>query len=191
MKGKRIGFAITGSHCNYEKIVGPLKQLVEKGNYVLPIVSPSTAATDTRFGSAAGWLEKLRTITKNQVIDSIVGAEPVGPKLNLDVVIVAPCTGNTLAKLAHSITDTAVTMAVKAQLRNERPVVLAIATNDGLAGSAKNIGLLLDKKHVYFVPFGQDDPHGKPRSLVADMSKISPAAQEAINGRQIQPILLR
>lgn len=191
MKRKRIGLAITGSHCNFNKIIGAVQQLADNGNYILPIVSPAVAATDTRFGLASTWLEKIQSITNNAVIDTIAGAEPVGPKLNLDVVIIAPCTGNTLAKLANSITDTAVLMAVKAQLRNEKPVVVAIATNDGLAGSAKNIGLLLDKKNVYFVPFGQDNPRGKPRSLVANMDLIIQTASEAMNGRQIQPILLR
>ena len=162
MRDKRIGFAITGSHCTLEKIIEPMERLVEKGNTVFPIVSANVADTDTRFGRAEDWLAKFAAITGNPVLDSIAAAEPVGPKLNLDVVVVAPATGNTLAKIANAVTDTAVTMAVKAQLRNERPVVLALATNDGLAGSARNIGILLDKKKVFFVPFGQDDPLGKP-----------------------------
>jgi dipicolinate synthase subunit B len=173
------------------EILEPMQKLVEDGNIVIPIVSPSVLTMDTRFGEAQKWIETFERICQNAVIDSIVGAEPVGPKLNLDVVVVAPCTGNTLARLANSVTDTAVTMAVKGQLRNERPVVLAIATNDGLAGSAINIGKLLDKKHVYFVPFGQDNPKGKPRSLVCSMKMLINTVELAIEGKQIQPILLR
>lgn len=191
MRDKRIGFAITGSHCTLEKIIEPMERLVEKGNTVFPIVSANVADTDTRFGRAEDWLAKFAAITGNPVLDSIAAAEPVGPKLNLDVVVVAPATGNTLAKIANAVTDTAVTMAVKAQLRNERPVVLALATNDGLAGSARNIGILLDKKNVFFVPFGQDDPLGKPRSLVSDMAQLEAAIEAALAGKQIQPILLR
>mgnify|MGYP000877091299 CR=1 FL=1 len=190
MRDKRIGFAITGSHCTLAKIIGPITELVEDGNAVFPIISASVVR-DTRFGLAKDWLAKFESITGNPVIDSIVAAEPVGPQLNLDVVVVAPATGNTLAKLASAITDTTVTMAVKAQLRNERPVVLALATNDGLAGSARNIGALLDKKNVFFVPFGQDDPHGKPRSLVSDMALLGVTIQAALAGKQIQPILIR
>jgi len=168
-----------------------MQKLVEDGNTVFPIVSPSVATTDTRFGLAQDWLDKFQAVTGNTIIDSIVAAEPVGPVLNLDAVVVAPVTGNTLARLANAVTDTAVTMAVKAQLRNERPVILAIATNDGLSGSARNIGALLDKKNIYFVPFGQDDPSAKPRSLVSDMSLIISTIEASFTGKQIQPILLR
>lgn len=191
MKGKRIGFAITGSHCTLSEIIAPLKKLIQDGNTVFPIVSYSVASMDTRFGRAEDWIRAVEEICQNQVIDSIVAAEPIGPKLNLDVVVVAPCTGNTLARLACSLSDTPVTMAVKAQLRNQRPVVLAISTNDGLAGSAKNIGTLLDKKHVYFVPFGQDNPLGKPRSLASSMALLEETIEEALRGNQIQPVLLR
>lgn len=191
MRDKRIGFALTGSFCTLEKIVEPLRKLVDDGNTVIPIISPSVGDYDTRFGSSDEWLKIIEEITGKKAIDNIVAAEPVGPKLNLDAVIVAPCTGNTLARLANSITDTAVTMAVKGQLRNERPVILAIATNDGLAGSARNIGMLLDKKNIYFVPFGQDDPQGKPRSLICDMSSLVATIEAALAGKQIQPILLR
>lgn len=168
-----------------------MKKLVEDGNIVFPIVSFSVANTDTRFGLAQEWVSSFSLISGNSVIASIVEAEPVGPKLNLDVVVVAPCTGNTLARLANSITDTPVTMAVKAQLRNERPVILAISTNDGLAGSARNLGIMLDKRHVYFVPFGQDNPQSKPRSLISDMSLLEQTIEAALTGKQIQPILLR
>lgn len=191
MKGKRIGFAITGSHCTLSEIIAPMEKLIQDGNTVFPIVSYSVASMDTRFGRAEDWIRAVEEICQNQVIDSIVTAEPIGPKLNLDVVVVAPCTGNTLARLACSLSDTPVTMAVKAQLRNQRPVVLAISTNDGLAGSAKNIGVLLDKKHVYFVPFGQDNPLGKPRSLASSMALLEETIEEAIKGNQIQPVLLR
>ena len=191
MKGRRIGFAVTGSHCTVAEIIEPMKVLVESGGTVFPIVSESIASTDSRFGRAEKLLKNLAHICGNPVLASIVSAEPIGPKLNLDVVVVAPCSGNTLARLANSITDTPVTMAVKAQLRNERPVVLAVATNDGLGGSARNLGLLLDKKHVYFVPFGQDNPWDKPRSLVCDFSKLIDTIEAALLGKQIQPILLR
>ncbi len=191
MRNKRIGFGITGSHCNLDKIVQPLTRLTEQGNTVFPILSPSVLTSDTRFGRAREWVQKIEEICGRKAITDIVAAEPIGPELNLDVVVVAPCTGNTLAKLAHAISDTAVTMAVKAQLRNERPVVLAVATNDGLAGNAVNLGILLVRKHVYFVPFGQDNPFEKPRSLVCAMDLIPETIEAALRGEQIQPILLR
>ncbi|MTI94481.1 MAG: dipicolinate synthase subunit B [Firmicutes bacterium] len=189
MKDKRIGFGITGSHCTLEKIIGPMQKLIDDGNEVWPIVSPSVRDCDTRFGTARHWLEQIESICQRPVIENIVTAEPVGPKLNLDIMVLAPCTGNTIAKLALGITDTAVTMAAKAQLRNRRPVLLAIATNDGLAANAKNIGLLMDKKHVYFVPFGQDDPVGKPTSVVAHFDLLLKAMEAALAEQQIQPLL--
>jgi dipicolinate synthase subunit B len=190
MKGKRIGFAVTGSHCTLAQITKPMGELVEAGNTVFPIISPSVATENTRFGTASHWRATFEQITGNKVIDSIPAAEPIGPKMNLDIVIVAPCTGNTMAKLANAITDTSVTMAVKAQLRNRKPVVLAIATNDALGGNAKNLGVLLDKKYMYFVPFRQDNPHGKPCSVVSDMGKIIEATEAALASVQLQPLLL-
>ncbi|NCB53012.1 MAG: dipicolinate synthase subunit B, partial [Clostridia bacterium] len=150
----------------------------------------NAASTDSRFGKAADFLQKLEMLTEKPVITSIAAAEPLGPKALLDVLVIAPCTGNTLSKLALGITDTSVTMAAKAHLRNGRPVVIAVATNDGLSGSASNIGALLGRKNVYFVPFGQDDPSRKPCSLVADFSQIEQAVENAFEGIQIQPILI-
>ena len=190
MKDKQIGFAITGSHCTFAAIVDPLKRLVEGGNRVIPIISASVAGTSTRFGQAGEWSSAFEEICRHRLIDSIKEAEEIATN-KLDVVVVAPCTGNTLAKLANAITDTPVTMVAKAQLRNERPLVLAISTNDGLAGNAVNIGRLLDKKNVYFVPFAQDNPQEKPRSLVCNMSLLADTIDNAIKGKQIQPILLR
>jgi len=190
LTGKKIGFAITGSHCTFAAIVDPLKKLMEGGNTLIPIISASVAGTSTRFGQAEDWHDAFTEICRHSVIDSIKGAEEIATN-KLDVVVVAPCTGNTLAKLANAITDTPVTMVVKAQLRNEKPVVLAISTNDGLAGNAANIGKLLDKKNVYFVPFSQDNPQEKPRSLVCNMSLLADTIDNAVQGKQIQPILLR
>ena len=157
---------------------------------VTPIMSENAAATDTRFGRAADFKAQLELFCGKPVISTIAAAEPIGPKKLLDVLIVCPCTGNTMSKLAHGITDTCVTMAVKAHLRNGRPVVLAMATNDGLSGSAESIARLLNKQNIYFVPFGQDDPGGKPRSLVADFSLVPETVTAALNGKQLQPILL-
>lgn len=157
---------------------------------VTPIVSEAAAANDTRFGPAHEFMREMERICDKRVIDSLVKAEPIGPKKLLDVLVICPCTGNTLAKLANGITDSTVTLAAKAHLRNGRPLVLCPATNDALAASAKNIGALLDKKHVYFVPFRQDDPQGKPTSLVADFSLVPDAIAAALEGRQLQPLLL-
>lgn len=158
---------------------------------IVPIVSECTAATDTRFGKAHDLMREMERICDRRVISTIAAAEPIGPKKLLDLLIIAPCTGNTLGKLAAGITDTCVTMAAKAHLRNGRPVLIAPSTNDGLSTSAVNIGELLTRKNIYFVPFGQDDPANKPTSLTADLSQIVPAALAALEGRQIQPVLLR
>lgn len=190
LKDLKIGIALTGSSCNFEKVFSVIEKLSEKGADLYPIISPAAATFDTRFGKAEEWKEKLKKITGKELITTIVEAEPVGPKLNLDVIVVAPCTGNTLAKLANAITDTSVTMACKAHLRNERPVVLAFATNDALGGNAKNIGMLLNIKNIYFVPFGQDDAHKKPKSMIANFELIEETIEAALKGKQIQPILL-
>ena len=168
MSKLRIGFVLTGSFCTFSKVMPVIQALIERGDTVTPILSDSAGTLDTRFGTAAHWREELTALTGVSPIDSIVSAEPIGPKALFDILIVAPCTGNTLARLAHGLTDTPATMAVKSHLRGERPVVLAVSTNDGLAGSARNIGELLARKNYYFVPFGQDDPKKKPTSLVAD-----------------------
>lgn len=190
VKGKKIGFAITGSHCTIEEIIPQIECLVQAGAEIYPIFSTTVDLTDTRFGTAQKWKEAIKKLTKQPIITTIVGAEPIGPQKILDVVVVAPCTGNTIAKLANGISDTPVLMAIKAHLRNQRPVVLAVSTNDGLSMNAKNIGLLLNSKNVYMVPFGQDNPHGKPNSLVADMAKIQETIEVALEGKQIQPLLV-
>ena len=168
-----------------------LEQVRAHWRNIVPIVSECTAATDTRFGKAHDLMREMERICDRRVIPSIEAAEPIGPKKLLDLLIIAPCTGNTLGKLAAGITDTSVTMAAKAHLRNGRPVLIALSTNDGLSASAHNIGTLLTRKNIFFVPFGQDDPEHKPTSLTADFSLIVPAAQAALEGRQLQPILLR
>ncbi|WP_130806923.1 dipicolinate synthase subunit B [Senegalia massiliensis] len=190
LKNKKIGFAITGSFCNFQYVFPQIKKLSEEGADIYPIISNSVDIYDTRFGTSKEWKERLINITGKEIIKNIVEAEPVGPKLDLDLLIVAPATGNTAAKIANAITDTSVTMAVKAHLRNNKPVVLSIATNDGLGANLKNIGLLMNTKNIYFVPFSQDAPLKKPKSLVSHFDKIIPTIQEALKGNQIQPILL-
>lgn len=184
-----IGFALCGSFCTYAKVF-PIMETLAKQHNVIPIFSETACTTDSRFGSAQEHIERAASICRNPPIHTIAAAEPIGPKKLLDILIIAPCTGNTLAKLAHSIADTPVTMAAKSHLRNGRPVLIAVSTNDALAGAAENIGKLLSKKHCYFVPFGQDDPVEKPTSMVADFEKIPVAMEAALSGKQIQPILL-
>ncbi|HHV59932.1 MAG TPA: dipicolinate synthase subunit B [Clostridiaceae bacterium] len=190
LKNLNVGFAVTGSFCTFAKIIPVIKQLLDEGADVHPIVSETVNSTDTRFGTAKDFMNKLVELTGKKVISSIVDAEPIGPKSLLDVLVIAPCTGNTLAKIANGISDSAVTMACKAQLRNQRPVIIAISTNDGLSGNAQNIGIVLNRKNIYMVPFGQDDPKNKQNSLVADYSKIIPTILHALEGRQIHPILI-
>ena len=191
MEQVKVGFAVCGSFCTHRQAMEALERVHARFGDVTPIVSEITAASDTRFGPAHELMREMERICDKRVIDSIVKAEPIGPKGLLDVLVICPCTGNTLAKLAGGITDTTVTMAAKAHLRNGGPVELCLATNDGLAASAKNIGTLLDKKNVYFVPFGQDDPVEKPTSLVADFSRVNDAIDAALRGEQLQPLLLR
>lgn len=186
----KVGFAFCGSFCTYSMAMAALEQVKARFGDVTPIVSETSAATDTRFGPAHEYMREMERICDKRVIDTIVKAEPIGPKKLLDVLVICPCTGNTLAKLANGITDTTVTLAAKAHLRNGRPLVLCPATNDALAASARNIGVLLDKKHVYFVPFRQDDPTGKPTSLVGDFTLVADAIAAALEGRQLQPLLL-
>ena len=189
MKKIRIGWAMCGSFCTHGKVLQELENLSTRYT-IIPILSAAAAGTDTRFGKAEGLWRRLEELTGNTPIATVEQAEPIGPQRLLDVLVVAPCTGNTVGKLAAGITDTAVTMAGKAHLRNERPVVLALATNDGLSGSAAGVGTLLNRKGYYFVPFGQDDPEKKPRSLMADFSRIEETVAAALEGRQIQPVLL-
>ncbi len=190
MSSLRIGFVLTGSFCTFARVLPVIRLLTERGDAVTPILSDNAGTLDTRFGTAAHWREELTALTGAVPIDSIVSAEPIGPKAMFDVLVVAPCTGNTLAKLAHGITDTPAAMAVKSHLRGERPVVLAVSTNDGLSGSAANLGTLLNRRHYYFVPLRQDAPHSKPRSLVAEMTLIPHTIDMAMDGTQIQPVLL-
>ncbi|MFI3249797.1 MAG: dipicolinate synthase subunit B [Eubacteriales bacterium] len=186
---KTIGFALCGSYCTHATALTALEKLV--GNYSLvPVVSESVANTDTRFGTAHDLMLELRRLCDTRVLTSIAETEPFGPRKLLDLLIVAPCTGNTLGKLANGIADSSVTLAVKAHLRNNRPVVIAPSTNDGLATSAQNIGVLLNRKNIYFVPFGQDDPIEKPDSLVADFSLLPLTVARALEGEQLQPILV-
>lgn len=189
LKGKKIGFAICGSFCTFKNVIYELRKLSETGAEIFPIMSNVSSELDTRFGTADGFMKEIKEITNKDIITTIPQAEPIGPKNYLDALIVAPCTGNTIAKLANGITDTPVTMAVKATLRNQKPVVIAVSTNDGLSASAKNIGMLLNTKNIYFVPFGQDDCINKKTSLVADMSKIIETTENALDGIQIQPLL--
>ena len=186
----RVGFAFCGSFCTYDKAMAALEQVKAEFDDVIPIVSERGAALDTRFGNAHDFLREMERICDKRVIATIPAAEPIGPKKLLDVLVIAPCTGNTLAKLAAGVTDSSVTMAAKAHLRNERPLVIAVSTNDGLAASARNIGELLCRKNIYFVPFRQDDPVGKPNSLVADFTLVSAAIRAALDGKQLQPVLL-
>ena len=190
LSGKKVGFALTGSFCTFSKVFPEIEKLIAAGAEVFPIISESVRNFDTRFGRAEEWILKFEGMTGKKVISTIVEAEPIGPKSLLDIIIVAPCTGNTLAKIANSITDTPVTMAVKAHLRNAKPVVLAVSTNDGLGNNAKNLGTVLNFKNIYMVPFGQDDPFKKPGSLVAHNELIMDTLMLAMEGRQIQPVLV-
>lgn len=190
LTGVKIGFALTASFCTLEPVVQQIEQFVREGAEVYPIMSRETATVDTRYGTAQQWMDRLTRITGKKVFTSIVDVEPIGPQKLVDVVVVAPCTGNTVAKLANGITDGPVLMAAKAQLRNQRPVVIAISTNDGLGLNARNIGILLNTRNVYLVPFGQDSPQHKPNSLIARMDLLEATIVEALQGRQLQPIIV-
>ncbi|MDD5016485.1 MAG: dipicolinate synthase subunit B [Eubacteriales bacterium] len=190
LAGKRIGFALTGSFCTYRAIMPVIQELVDMGAEVTPILSYAASNHDTRFIKAAELKHFLTVTTGKEIIDSIVAAEPIGPQKLLDLLIVAPCTGNTLAKLASGVTDTPVLLAAKAHLRNARPVLIAVSTNDALAANAKNLGALLNTKNIYFVPYRQDNALKKCTSIVADMGLIVDAAKQALEGKQIQPVML-
>lgn len=190
MRNKKIGVVVTGSHCTLAKIMQPLIELRDKGNELYPVISNSVN-TDTKFGEGADWIRQLEELTGRKVIQTIVDAEPIGPKNEFDVLIVLPCTGNTMSKLANAITDNGAMMAIKAHLRNDKPVVLAIASNDILSQNAMNLGKLLGQKNIFFVPFGQDDPFKKPFSMVADLSKVEEALEAALIKKQVQPIILQ
>ena len=184
-----FGYALCGSFCTFEKAIEQMREIAGKGYEILPIMSDNAYATDTRFGKAADFIWEIEDICKNKIIHTIVGAEPIGPKRMVDAMLISPCTGNTLAKLAGGITDTPVTMAAKSTLRIGLPVVINLATNYALGASAQNIGRLMNTKNIYFVPLRQDDPVKKPMSLVADFTQLLPTALNALEGRQLQPVL--
>ncbi|HWI64796.1 MAG TPA: dipicolinate synthase subunit B [Symbiobacteriaceae bacterium] len=191
LAGKRLGVAMSASHCNLARVMKQLEVLVAEGAEVVPVISANVRSTETRFGKPDDWITEIERITGKHPLSSIPEVEPFGPKVQLDCLVVMPCTGNTLAKLANAINDTPVCMAAKAQMRNHRPVVLAVTTNDGLGINAKNLGSLLATRNVYFVPFGQDNPAGKPTSIDADIeNRLIPTVLAAMQGRQVQPVLL-
>ncbi len=185
----KAGFCMCGSFCTFSKILPEMKNLTTNEIDVFPIMSEKAYSTDTRFGKASDFVSEIESICSKEVIHTVSSAEPIGPKKLFDILIVAPCTGNTIAKLANGIADTSVTLAVKAHLRNERPVLIGISTNDALGANAKNIGKLMNMKNIYFVPFRQDDPNGKPRSIVADFAKIYPSVMSSLENRQLQPMI--
>lgn len=189
LSGIKIGYGICGSFCTFEKAFSAAKKLTEQGAELFPIMSFNASNLSTRFGTAKENKLKLENISKREIINTIEAAEPIGPKKMFDILVVAPCTANTLAKLALGICDTPITMAVKSHLRNSKPVVIAVSTNDALAGCAKNIGILQNYKNYYFVPYSQDNFEDKPNSLVADFSQIGDTIKLALEGKQIQPIL--
>ena len=191
LEGKNIGFAFTGSFCTFKTVLEELKNIKKEKANIVPIMSFNSYKMDTKFGKAQEYIEEIKKITdKEEIIHTIQGAEPIGPKKLTDVMVIAPCSGNTIAKLANGITDTPVLMATKAHLRNNNPVVIAISTNDGLSGSAENIGKLLNRNNFFFVPFKQDNPITKPRSIVADFKYLIPTIEKALEKEQIEPILL-
>ena len=189
MKKTTIGFALTGSFCTFEKALKQMEALVHRGYEVLPVLSFNAGALDTRFMTAEHLRARIVAITGNEPIDTLVGAEPIGPKGLTDVYVIAPATGSSLARLANGIFDTPALLGAKSHLRNGGPLVLAVSTNDGLGAAAQNIGRLLNMRNVYFVPFGQDDPVKKPRSLVADFAQIPRTVAAALSGVQLQPML--
>ena len=185
-----IGFALTGSFCTFDRVLKTMKTLTELGAKVQPILSYAASESDTRFFRARDLHIQLKDITGRESWATLQQVEPIGPRNLIDLLVIAPATGNSIAKLAHGIADTPVLLAAKSTLRNEKPVVIAVSTNDGLAAASRNIGLLLARKHIYFVPFGQDDPKNKPSSLVANMESIPQVIVDALTGKQTQPILL-
>ena len=185
----RVGLAMCGSFCTFEKVLGIAENLKDRYD-LTAILSETAAGTDTRFGKAIDYITRLEALTGKPVIRTIPDAEPIGPQKLFDVLVIAPCTGNTLAKLAHGITDTAVTMAAKAHLRNGRPLCIAFTTNDGLSATLQNVGVLMVRKNLYFVPFHQDDPIAKPNSLASDFTKLEQSFQSALAQKQLQPVLI-
>jgi dipicolinate synthase subunit B len=190
LKGKRIGFGLTGSHCTYAEVMPYLQHLVDEGAEVRPVVSYTLKTTNTRFGEGEEWVKKIEEITGYSVIDTIVKAEPLGPKIPLDCMVIAPLTGNSMSKLANALTDSPVLMAAKATLRNWKPVVLAISTNDALGLNGVNLMRLMAARNMYFVPFGQDAPDKKPNSMVARMELLRDTVEAALEGKQLQPVIV-
>ncbi|MFY4773937.1 dipicolinate synthase subunit B [Metabacillus sp. RGM 3146] len=190
MKNKRIGFGLTGSHCTYEAVFPQIIKLVEEGAEVLPIVTNTVQTTNTRFGEGEEWIAKIEAVTSHKVIDSIIKAEPLGPKIPLDCMVIAPLTGNTMSKMANAMTDSPVLMAAKATLRNHHPVVLGISTNDALGLNGANLMKLMAAKNIYFIPFGQDNPFKKPNSMVARMELLLETVEAALENKQYQPLII-
>lgn len=189
-KGKRIGFGLTGSHCTYDEVMPEIEKLVKEGADVLPVVSNTVKTTTTRFGKGEDWIKRVEEITGNKVIDSIVAAEPLGPKIPLDCMVIAPFTGNSMSKFANAMTDSPVLMAAKATLRNLSPVVLGISTNDALGLNGVNLMRLMATKNIYFIPYGQDAPIKKPNSMVARMGMLQDTVLAAMEGKQLQPVII-
>lgn len=190
LQGKRIGFGLTGSHCTYDIVFPEIEKLVNEGVEVIPIVTSTVKQTETRFGRGEDWIARIEQVTGHHVVDTIVKAEPLGPKMPLDCMVIAPLTGNSMSKLANALTDSPVLMAAKATMRNHRPVVVAISTNDALGLNGVNLMRLMAAKDLYFVPYGQDDPLKKPNSMVARMSMIRETIVTALKGEQIQPVIV-
>ena len=188
-KKKKVGVALTGSFCTYEKVFVQLRKLKEEGAEIVTIFSNASQTIDSRFGSPEDFMKEAEEITGSRPLLTISQAEPIGPKSLLDLLIILPCTGNTAAKLANGITDSPALMAAKAHLRNEKPLLISISTNDALGMNMKNIGILLNVKHIFFVPFGQDDPENKPNSMTARTEILIPAAEAALEERQYQPVI--
>ena len=184
-----IGFTMTGSFCTFKKVIPKIKELKDLGANIIPIMSYNSYNLDTKFGKAKEFIDEIEKITGNKIIHTIQGAEPIGPKGLTDIMVVAPCSGNTIAKLANAIIDTPAVMAIKSHLRNQKPLVIGISTNDGLSGSAENIGRLLNRKNYYFVPFTQDNPITKPTSLVFKFDYLIPTIKEALKNKQLQPLI--
>lgn len=189
LAGKNIGIGITGSFCTFDKIIPQIVKLVEQGANVFPILSDNAKSIDSRFGDAKDFMEIIFDITRNKLITTIEDAEPIGPNEMFDILLIAPCTGNTIAKLSNGITDTPVLMAAKSHLRVNKPVVISISTNDALGINFKNIATLFNTKNIYFVPFGQDNYKTKPNSMIAHIDKIVPALEMALEGKQLQPVI--
>jgi dipicolinate synthase subunit B len=190
LKGKKIGFGLTGSHCTYDAVFPEIEKLVQAGAEVLPVVTFTVKNTETRFGKGEDWIQRIEDLTGNRAIDSIVKAEPLGPKIPLDCMVIAPLTGVSMSKFANAMNDSPVLMAAKATLRNLKPVVLGISTNDALGLNGVNLMRLMATKNIYFIPYGQDDPVNKPNSMVARMPLLMETVEAAIAGQQIQPVLV-